>query len=246
MEEIVQKLDELICAINNNSEQRWLTWVGILVPIAVSIIAIVIDIILNIRNKKLQKQIMESEEVFQKKISDRDIKTQMHSDFLKIYDDFCYARNIIGSGLNNIENFCIDTNNMNRWLNDLWESVQRTAQATNRARLLVPADDVDLPNILSYIWHQAEFLWQLTFNYVYSNDTIQLYYQLWDRVSLQYGIPKGNINALRSNSIAYSEFIMYYRNSTTIEINDMIGNILPLFEYEKFDKYFEQYIKMER
>lgn len=73
MEEIAQKLDELIKAINSNSV---LDWIAALVPIALTVIIIIQSILHHRDNKKMQEY-----------ISDRDVKTQMHSEFLKIYDD---------------------------------------------------------------------------------------------------------------------------------------------------------------
>ena len=43
MEEIVKKIDELIKVVENNGVPAWLTWVGILVPIIISIAVIVFN-----------------------------------------------------------------------------------------------------------------------------------------------------------------------------------------------------------
>ena len=55
MDELIQKIDELINAINNNNVPIWLTWVGVLVPILISIAVIVQASVQAKNNKKFQK-----------------------------------------------------------------------------------------------------------------------------------------------------------------------------------------------
>ena len=76
MDELIRKMDELIEAINNNNVPVWLTWVGIFVPIIISIAVIVQAAVQAKNNKK-----------FQKYLRDRDVKVQMHTNFLNIYID---------------------------------------------------------------------------------------------------------------------------------------------------------------
>ena len=75
MEELIQKIDELIIAINNNSLPLWLSIVGILVPIFISIIVAIQAYIQHNSNKQLQIY-----------ISEKESRIQMHTDFLAIYD----------------------------------------------------------------------------------------------------------------------------------------------------------------
>ena len=67
MEELIQKIDELINAINNNSVPLWLTIIGILVPIAISLLVWWQSHQQNKKNIALQKQITTSEENCKKK-----------------------------------------------------------------------------------------------------------------------------------------------------------------------------------
>ena len=71
MEELIDKIDELIIAINNNSIPLWLSIVGILIPIFISIVVAIQAYIQHNSNKKLQMY-----------ISEKEARIQMHSDFL--------------------------------------------------------------------------------------------------------------------------------------------------------------------
>ena len=55
MDELIRKMDELIEAINNNNVPAWLTWVGIFVPIIISIAVIIQAAAQAKNNKKFQK-----------------------------------------------------------------------------------------------------------------------------------------------------------------------------------------------
>ena len=84
MEEVLQKLTELINVLENNSVPLWLSIFGIIVPIIISVAVVIITIINNRRDKDLQRQINEKNTELEKLLSDRDVRIQMHADFLKI------------------------------------------------------------------------------------------------------------------------------------------------------------------
>lgn len=84
-EKLIEELQSLTEAINKNAVPLWISVVGVIVPIVLSIAVIVQAWVQHRQNKKLQSN-----------LSNKDIKVQMHSDFLKIYDDFCIAQNTLG------------------------------------------------------------------------------------------------------------------------------------------------------
>lgn len=55
----------------------------------------------------------------------------------------------------------------------------------------------------------------------------------------------GDFNTLMSNPIAYDAFLKLCINDTTKEINEKITEILDLLTYDKFDVYFEKYLRMD-
>ena len=92
MEELIQKIDELINAINNNSVPLWLTIIGILVPIAISLLVWWQSHQQNKKNIALQKQITTSEEKLQKEICSKEIKVQRKKNPLANQGVFSFNR----------------------------------------------------------------------------------------------------------------------------------------------------------
>lgn len=166
MEELIQKIDELINAINNDSVPLWLTIIEILVPIAISLLVWWQSHQQNKTNIALQKQITASEEHLQKKISSKEIKVQMHGDILKIYDDFCLAQNTISYAKDNVHtifsNFNSNSNNgvsfPLQWINNVTTASNVLCQSVNRAKLLLPSEDEELRKILESIWEKYKDL----------------------------------------------------------------------------------------
>lgn len=234
MEELIQKIDELIIAINNNSLPLWLSIVGILVPIFISIIVAIQAYIQHNSNKQLQIY-----------ISEKEARIQMHSDFLAIYDSFCFAQNCIGIGKNQIDEIFAIPNNFFQWYNDLHQASIGLCQSTNRALLLLPKHDIDLRNTLDTTFHKYCELTNLITEYISTGKVEYDRGQAWTNLNSRYGIATGNYTMLSNNSAAYNDFIKLFSNEKTKQIAEFIKDLLPLFEYEKFDKFFEPYLKID-
>ena len=124
MEELIEKIEELIIVINNNSVPLWLSIVGILIPIFISIVVAIQAYIQHNSNKKLQMY-----------ISEKEARIQMHSDFLTIYDSFCIAQKCIGPSRNKIDEIFANPNFLSQWYDDLHKALFGLCQSTNRACL---------------------------------------------------------------------------------------------------------------
>ena len=234
MEEIVKKIDELIKVVENNGVPAWLTWVGILVPIIISIAVIVQASVQAGNNKKLQKH-----------ISDREVKVQMHSDFLNIYDAFCTAQNTIGKAQDNISVIFSNQNDAFQWTNELIAANNGVCQAMNRARLLLPNKDNEFLLVLQTVFYKYRDLRETVLYYINSGEATNCRNQTWAKISQTYGIVFEDYATLVKTPMAFQDFIKLNSNDTTNKINDLIKELIPLFEYEKFDKYFEKYVRIE-
>lgn len=245
MEELIQKIDELINAINNNSVPLWLSIIGILVPIAISLLVWWQSHQQNKKNIALQQQITTGEEKLQKEISSKEIKVQMHGDFLKIYDDFCFAQGIIGQAKDNIPNIFSNPNVALQWTNDLMKATNGICQAANRAHLLLPTADNPFLEILEGVFSKYKALTTKVIDY--SNTGAAEFYcnQTWTKICQTYKIAYGDYMALLNNPLAYQDFMKLYSNNQTDAINDVVKEILPLFNYDKFDIHFEKYLRIE-
>ena len=251
MEELIQKIDELINAINNNSVPLWLTIIGILVPIAISLLVWWQSHQQNKKNIALQKQITTSEEKLQKEICSKEIKVQMHGDILKIYDDFCLAQNTIGYAKDNVHTIFSNFNSNNgisfplQWINNVTAASNILCQSVNRAKLLLPSEDEELRTILESIWKKYKELKAKVDEYFYSGAAFTHANNAWLIIGPRFNIMAGDYNTLMSNPIAYDAFLKLCINDTTKEINEKIAEILDLLTYDKFDVYFEKYLRMD-
>lgn len=233
MEELIQKIEELINVVENNGVPVVLTWVGILFPIIISILVIIQTAIQASRNKK-----------FQKYLSDRDVKVQMHNDFMKVYDDFCYAQNFIC--INNLEELFAIPELTSMWYNDTTKALTALWQSGNRAHLLIPSEDKDLREILDNLCKKIEEIKGLIDKYFYTGQAEFYRTQAWNKISGRL-LPGtfGDYRALSMRKDLYDDFIKLYSNDELNEIKKKIDEIRPLFKYENFDKYFEQYVRIE-
>lgn len=233
MEEIVKKIDELIKVVENNGVPAWLTWVGILVPIFISIAVIVQASVQAGNNKK-----------FKKYISDRDVKVQMHNDFMKIYDDFCYAQNIIC--VNNIEEIFAIPELTSMWYNDLNKALTALCQSGNRAQLLIPSEDKDLRKVVEDTCKRIEEIKSMIDKYLYTGQAEFYRGQTWNKISGRlFGIQYGDYRALSMQKALYDDFIKLYSNDELNDIKKKVEELRPLFKYENFDKCFEKYVRIE-
>ncbi|MDE7440322.1 MAG: hypothetical protein K2N23_07440, partial [Clostridia bacterium] len=68
--------------------------------------------------------------------------------------------------------------------------------------------------------------------------------QTWNKINATYKIPINNYYLLSFNDNATEDFLKLCSNEKTQKMDDEIGDILELFKYDKFDKYFEPYLRI--
>ena len=237
MEEIVQKLDELIKAVNSNSA---LDWIAVLIPIALTIVIILQSVFHHRENKKMQQM-----------VSDRDIKAQMHNDFLKIYDDIACAQNIVcitdGKSELILSNFDFNSNLINApiWVGNLKNAAINVCQAANRARILIPEEDKEFCEVITNIWEKYKELTFKIASYFDSGKAFDKSQDAWNTINKRYTIPIGNYSAFAINRNACDDYIKLCATTETEEINKLIKDFAELLEYENFDKYFEKYLRID-
>lgn len=251
MEDLIATLSELIEVIKNNSVPLLITVIGTLVPIFISILVFIQSYRQNKKNIDMQKQMDEMERKLQKEICDREIKAQMHGDILKIYDDFTLAQNTITSVENKVHvifsNFIYYNGNNTplQWVNNISLSINLISKATNRANLLLPASDKELRKILKKILDKYNELKDKVDRYYYSGEAFSTVNSAWQRIVSSSNIQIYNYDVLMNRPTDYEDFLNICDNKQTKEINKIITEILPLFDYEKFDQYFEPYLQMK-
>ena len=213
MEELIQELKALVNAIESDSVPLWVSIFGIIVPIIISIAVAVITHIQNKKDKELQKQINYQYFALKKAISSKEIKVQMHSDVLKIYDELCMAQNSIGIMEDKVHiifsNFNMQPNGVNfpSWIvNNLEKTLNVVCQAVNRARLIFPAND-KIIEVINYIYCKYKCLVVKIVEYYYNGNAYNVAKQA--EIKSEFSNHRGN------GSIAYKSYFEACKTNIT-------------------------------
>lgn len=233
MEELTQKIDELIETLNGNSMPLGLSIVGMIVPILISLAVAIFAVVQHYQNKRLQKD-----------ISDKGLRVQMHGDILNIYDGYCVAQNTLGKANNNVANVLLNPNILVQWLNELQNSMGLICQAYNRAELLLPESDIELRKILETILDKYRDFVSEIFEYTSSGAAELNRNQTWVKIANTHSIQPNDYLTLYFSKDATADFIKLYANENTEKMNEKLKELMDLFKSDKFDKYFKPYLSM--
>mgnify|MGYP001060420410 CR=1 FL=1 len=252
MEDLTQKIEELIKVLKTDSMPLWVSIIGIFVPILLSAIVIVITVLQNKKNKEFQIQLNKQNERLQIQISEKELKVQMHGDILKIYDECCVAQSKI-CGFDHLHHIIFsalftstDGKDLDKfYVDDLHTALSLLCQATNRANLLFPKNDIKIRNIIETIYKKSQALSRKADDYLYMGIADNIRDIAWDKISNKFNIPKGNYGDLNNNMEAKSAFSEYCKTTTTKEMDDIREELIELFKYDNFDVYFEKYLQMK-
>ena len=233
MEELTQKINELIETINTNSVPLGLSIFCMIVPIIISFAVAIFAIVQHCQNKRLQKT-----------ISNKELMVQMHGDILSIYDNYCMAQETIGRVGDNIAVIFANPNLQFQWGNELLNAVKMVCQAYNRSELILPKSDKKLREILKNVLNKFRDLCKDVDDYVNSGMAELSRQQSWGNISATYGVLMNDYNFLFCNGKAADDFIKLCRNDATKKMDNEIKEILALYEYDNFDVYFERYLRL--
>ena len=251
-EQLIEELKNLTEEINKSSVPLWLTVIGIFVPIAISVAVAIISIFQNKKNKELQEKINTQNKQLQIELSQKDHRVQFHSDIMKIYDDFCFAQNALlltgGKSYIAFSNFNTE-NGMNlpfNYVTGLSTALNTLFQAFNRAILLIPKQDIEFRNALKNILDKYKDLKVQIDDYYYNSIALNVSTLAWRQITQSYPyIQMYNFGDLFKNQPAYNSYLEKCKTETTTDIDKKTIELLELFKYENFDKYFEKYLRID-
>lgn len=138
----------------------WVTYVGIFVPISISVAVMIISLVRNRKSMNMEKEIEEMSEKLQSEITKREEYIQMRSIFLKIYDDFCLAQSVLGRMSKRVHiifsNYSVVNGSSEPYqlvceVNNIANII---CQSVNKAKLLLPYEDKDFSEILNTIYQK--------------------------------------------------------------------------------------------
>lgn len=235
-EKLIEELKNLTEAINKNTVPLWISIVGVIVPIILSVAVIVQAWVQHRQNEKLQSL-----------LSNRDIKAQMHSDFLKIYDDFCIAQNTLAKAEKDLIMIFSHPLMERQWTDELVKSNNLICQAVNRAKLLLSdqEDDKKLKDTLENVYKKYSDLTKKIVPYCIKGDSEKNRMSAWNSIVPEFGISPNSYEFLNINLYAQEKFVKLCRNDILDGFQAEIEQLLSCFVYEKFDVFFEKYLRID-
>lgn len=217
-----EKLDKLIKVLEKNAMPVWASVILALVPIAISVVVLVVTCMHHKQNKKVQ----------------------MHNDFLKIYEGFCSAQNALDRVGNNVVDTFYNPSEALSWLNNYIIDFNGLINSYDKAVLLLPQSADKFKEILNNILNEHRSIIREMKIYFDSSEYATNIDDAWNTINSTFGIKKRDYKSLITNRKAYNDFLKLCNAGTLLDINDHKKQIGKLFTYDNFDKYFEKYVRI--
>ena len=230
MEQIVEQL------INLN-RRDWLDIVGILLPIILTFVIIIQDIIHFRRTNKLQRQ-----------IHNRDRINQYHNDVLTIYNTYYeFCDTIFTSGFS----YHVESGNVNLCISGINNlNILRTSIGRNRelAKLIFSRSNKELYGIIEERFTLSIEIIDKYIKYITSGKLKTVSETAWTWVGSQCPSNpnlKYNYTMLVKNENLYDGFRKLCKSEELEEIQALIKEHEEKHRYDNFDKYFEVYFSLD-
>ncbi|MCH5248739.1 MAG: hypothetical protein J1E98_02345 [Lachnospiraceae bacterium] len=230
MEQIVEQLIKL-------NRRDLLDIVGILLPIVLTVVIIVQDIVHFRRTNELQKQ-----------IHNRDRAKQYHDDILIIYNTFYeFCDTIFTSGFS----YNVESGNYNlasTWINNLNTLRISIGRNQDLAKLIFGRSNKGLYSIIEDRFSLSTKIIDKYIEYINSGRLFTVSENAWTRVSPQYPtqVPfRYNYVMLAQDKSLYDDFMKLCESEELKEIQTLVKEHKEKHSYDNFDKYFEEYFSLD-
>ena len=228
MEDIVKELIKL-------NQRDCFDIVTIILPILLSIIIIVQNIVYAKRTTALQKM-----------IHNREWAQQYHEDILLLYNTYYEFKDVIqASGFENN----VRSGNVNAafgGINNIQILKTNILRRKDLAKLLFNKKNENLYNIIKKCFEQEIEIIDKYIAYLSSGKLWETSENAWNTVCQVMPAAKYNYQWLLQNRNAYDNFIRLCYSNEMIEIEDLMKGNEKLHSYENFDKYFEEFFSIEK
>jgi len=226
MEQIIEQLIEM------NKKDVW-DIVGIMIPIILTIVIIVQNIVFFKRNAELQKEITNREE-----------RNRYHNDIMRIYNVYyAFCDCILGSGFSN--NVRIGNCNMAMaWMNNLIYLKQDIGRTKELAKLFLKKSDPEVYDIVDERLNLAIKIIDKYVDYISSGKLYGVSENAWNTICENLVMHKYNYQWLYQNKIKYDNYLKLCESDDIKEIEALLRTYEEQHSYENFDKYFEKYFSL--
>lgn len=231
-------MEEIVVALNNvteslqNTMPAWVSVVGVLVPIALTVISIVLSVRMDRNNQQMQKM-----------LANRDMMNQTRQSVLDIYNSYFNGFMILTQANGNIAEIFTSDQSYYRWAQDVENASKDISQAYNRAKLLLEDEEL----LLQLSDAQAAF-WGLdkaVKAYIYTGIPSQTIGNAWQQFSQQHSLVVGNYVVLFQNRALGEMFSKMCENTYTKDIQQKVTDYLDLVRGDKFDAPFRKYVQIK-
>ena len=231
-------MEEIVAAINNvaeslkNSTPAWVSVVGVLVPIVLTVVSIILSVRMDKNNQQMQKM-----------LANRDMMNQTRQSVLDIYNSYFNGFMILTPANGNIAEIFTSDQSYYRWAQDIENASKDISQAYNRAKLLL--EDEELLCQLSDAQTAFYSLDKSVRAYIFTGIPSQTVSNAWNQFSGQHSVAIGNYVALFQNRALGEVFIKLCENTYTKDIQEKVTAYLELVQGDKFDKPFKKYVQIK-
>lgn len=234
MDDIINSLDKIADAINGNALTMCLSIIFAVVPIALTIITIVLSVRMDKQNQKLQKSII-----------DRDTINQTRQCILDIYNAYLDAFRLTGQANGNVDDIFVSDQSYYMWANDVDNKSKAVMYAYNRAKLML--NDPQLLANLKNGFDAFSALNGAVKSYIFTGTPTRTIQNAWCTFCQSHpNIQPGDYYALLQDSIMANEFRKLCSNSYTDGIQKNIEMYMAVVGNDDFDEKFKKYLQISK
>ena len=232
MDKVIQSLDKIADAINGNALTMCLSIIFAVVPIALTIITIVLSVRMDNQNQKLQKV-----------IADRDTINQTRQCVLDIYNAYLDAFHLTGQASGNVADIFVSDQSYYMWANDIDNKSKAVMYAYNRAKLML--NDPQLLKTLKNGFDAFSALNGALKGYIFTGTPTRTIQNAWCTFCQAHpNIQPGNYYALLQDSVMANEFRKLCSNTYTDGIQKNIETYMAVVGNDDFDEKFKKYLQI--
>ena len=231
-------MDDVIEALNRIAENlrtgvpAWVTIIGAIAPIILTIITIVLSVQIHRQNKNLQKM-----------IHNRDVINQSRKEILSVYNAFSTSLLTLQK-CGPVEGVFSSEYGTYQWNQEIMDSRIEVINACNTANLLL--DDKALTDYLAKLRDLFSEISNDVSRYIYSGLHNNTRAEAISRVAKQYGVSESYVLSPYASPSVKDQLINGCKNSFTKEITEKIENYSKLIEDKAFSSLFEKYIRIKQ
>lgn len=215
-------------------EKTLFDYVSTFLPILLSALLIIQNFIIDLRNKKLQKE-----------IHNRDIRLRRHDDILSIYSIYYDVMSLLYTSNFVFEVKQGNVNYVMNYYNNLFLMKNNILRKLDIANLLFRHSDSELFEVIETRFKLAVEIINKYLAYINGN-FVNTATDSWNKIcKLQPLLSPYNYLLLHQNQSILNDFLKMCETDETKELDKLLEQYNEQHSYEKFDIYFEKYLGME-